>query len=86
MHLQTKINRKIDSFIKIMRWKGDFFLKQELNTNTTLKRKYGFMTKSCLPQHKELDDFGKELTNLVRNIKIHKKLNAFQKKLKRGYN
>lgn len=38
------------------------------------------------PQHEELDNFTKDLTNLVRNTKFCKQLDVFPEKNKKRYN
>lgn len=46
---KLKLTEKIESFLKRMKWKLQFFFNQELNTNTTFKEKYGFKTKKMYP-------------------------------------
>lgn len=46
--------------------KVHFFLNSEFNS------------KKCFPTTQETRNFKRDLTNLVRNIKFHKQVNAFQ--------
>lgn len=53
---KLKLIEKIESFLKRMRWKVHFLNQDLHNNNTPKKEKYGFKTKKCPPQQKELDD------------------------------
>lgn len=59
-----------------------YFL-HKFNTSATVKTKVQIVNKNAPPpQHKALDNFKRDLTDLVRNIKFHQQLKTFQNKLK----
>ena len=78
---KLKLIEKIESVIKRMRWKANFFLRENL-TQTEQKEKYGFKTRFCPGQCPELEEFEKDVMNIVRNVKFEKSRDIFQTKLK----
>ena len=54
------------------------------NKNTkTEKETYGFKTRKCPPQCEEMENFEKDLMNIVRNIMFQENTDEFQRKLKK---
>ena len=64
---KLKLIEKIESVIKRMRWKANFYLnKDDENKNTkTENETYGLKTRKCPPQCKEVENFRKNLMNIV---------------------
>ena len=78
---QLKLIEKIESFLKIMRWKGHFFLSKSNQQPETLKT-YGFKSRNYPPQIALLEEFEKDLCGIVTSIKYRNVNNNFQEKLK----
>ena len=78
---KLKLIEKIESVIKRMRWKTNFFLRGE-QTKHEQKENYGFKSRLCPGQCPELEEFEKDLLNIVRNVKFDNRRNPFQTKLK----
>ena len=64
-----------------MRWKALMY-DTDTNDNTTIDNHYGFKTKKCPPQHKDLDKFEEELIEVMKKVPFHNVHNAFQEKLR----
>ena len=78
-YLKTLI-AKTEDFIQRLRWKTFFFLNP--NENSNKKNTYGFKTQKTAPQIPELNNFEKDLADLINNIKFTKWRNTFQRELK----
>ena len=78
---KLKLIEEIESVIKRMRWKANFFLRENL-TQTEQKEKYGFKTRFCPGQCPEFEEFEKAVMNIARNVKFEKSRDLFQTKLK----
>ena len=80
---KLKLIEKIESFIKRMRWKAHFFLQENEEDQEGMKREnYGFMTRKCPPQCADLDNFEKDLMNVINKLEFRKINDKFQRKLK----
>ena len=79
---RLKLIEKIESVIKRMRWKAQFFMKEEEENEGPKKENYGFKTRKCPKQCIELDNFEKDLLDTVKNIKFRKITDTFQAQLK----
>ena len=73
--------RKIESFIRNMRWKPYFFLNSIDNSYNERQEKYRFKTKKHPPPIKEMDRFESELKGLVKTIKLLKNHNNIQQQM-----
>ena len=78
-YLKTLI-AKTEDLIQRLRWKTFFFLNP--NENSNKKNTYGFKTQKTAPQIPELNNFEKDLADLINNIKFTKWRNTFQRELK----
>ena len=58
---------KVELLIKRMRWKTLFF---ENESESTFK--YGFKTRKCPPQHKDLMEFKDNLQKIVSNVQFRR--------------
>ena len=56
---------KVELLIKRMQWKALFF---ENESESTFK--YGFKTRKCPPQHKELMEFEDNLQKMISNVEF----------------
>ena len=66
-----------------MRWKAHFFLKEDSNDETKQEREsYGFKTRKCPPQCQEMENFEKDVMNIVKNLELRKIKDEFQDRLK----
>ena len=74
------LKEKIESFIKRMRWKAQFYLKK--GTSTIAYTKYGFKTRNCQQQCKELQNVEKDLPDTIKLLKFRVGKDNFQRKLK----
>ena len=70
---ELKLIEKIESVIKRMRWKAFF----HLNKNEVETEKFGFKSKNFPPQCKELQNFEKDLFNIITCIKYRKSKDYF---------
>ena len=73
---------KIESVIKRMRWKVFFFLNGGDTKNNIEKETFGFKSKNCPAQIKELRDFEDDLFNIAKSIKYRETKYTFQRKMK----
>ena len=73
---------KIESFLKRLRWKAHFFLKNE-DIAVDIENTFGFKTKNTPPTCEELEKFEEELLNLVKTLKFKNTPSEFQNKLKK---
>ena len=66
-----------------MRWIAHFFLQENEEDQESMKREnYGFMTRKCPPQCADLDNFEKDLMNVINKLEFKKINDKFQRKLK----
>ena len=80
---KLRLIEKIESVIKRMRWKAHFFLKEDNNDETKQEREsYGFKARKCPPQCEEMENFEKDVMNIVRNLELRKTKDEFQDRLK----
>ena len=68
-----------------MRWKALFFFKEQ-NAAKPSKETYSFKSRSFPKQCKELEQFEKDLYNVVKMVKFNNKRDQFQAELKNGIN
>lgn len=61
---------KVEDVTKRMRWKAHFFEKGE-NSNDK-QQKYGFKSRKCPPQIKDMESFESDLVEMTQNIKFRK--------------
>ena len=66
LYLKILIN-KVELLIMQMRWKALFF---EIESESTFK--YGFKTRKCPPQHKDLMKFKDDLQKMVSNVQFRR--------------
>ena len=66
---KLRLIEKIESVIKRLRWKADFYLnKDDENKNTkTENETHRLKTRKCPPQCEEMENFKRDLMNIVRN-------------------
>ena len=67
---------KTEEIIKRMRWKADFLDKQE--DDSRKEEDYGFKSRKCPTQVKEMEAFENELLEMTRDIKFRRNYNEFQ--------
>ena len=77
---QLKLFDKIESVIKHIRWKAHFFMSS--NVIECDKESFGFKSKNCPAQIKELEAFKKDLLDIIKSIKIRNINNKFQNLMK----
>ena len=78
---------KVESVIKRIRWKAFLFDHHEQDNNDPANNDhFGFKSRKCPPQNKDLDKFGADLLDMVHNIKLRNVNNKFQKKLNKDIN
>ena len=77
---QLKLTDKIEIIIKRMRWKAHFFMSG--NMIECDKESFGFKSKNCPAQIKELEAFEKDLLDIVKSIKFKNINNKFPNLLK----
>ena len=66
LYLKILIN-KVELLIMQMRWKALFF---EIESESTFK--YGFKTRKCPPQHKDLMEFEDNLQKIISNVQFRR--------------
>ena len=66
---------KVELLIKQMRWKTLFF-----ESESTFK--YGFKTRKCPPQHKDLMEFEDDLQKMISNVQFRRVKNDFKTDLR----
>ena len=76
LYLEILID-KVELLIKRMRCKA-LFLENESESTFI----YGFKTRKCPPQHKDLMEFEDDLQNMISNVQFRKVKNDFQNRLK----
>ena len=80
---KLRLIEKTESVIKRMRWKVHFFLKEDSNDETKQEREsYGFKTRKCPPQCQEMENFEKDVMNIVKNPELRKMKDEVQDRLK----
>ena len=79
---QLKLIDKVESLIKRMRWKAHFFLSNTYDDSNNKKANYGFKTRNYPGQCKELQNFEKDLQDMIKSIKFRKVKDEFQAKMK----
>ena len=67
---------KIEEVIKRMRWKALFLDRNE--DNNSKRQYYGFKSRKCPPQVKDMENFEDELLEMARNVTFRKINNDFQ--------
>ena len=68
---------KVELLIKRMRWKALFFENESENTF-----KYGFKTRKCPPQHKDLMEFEDDLQKMISNVQFRRVKNDYKTDLR----
>ena len=76
-----KLLKSVEDLIGRMRWKAHFFLNGS-NQQKTRKENYGFRTLKTPPKNKLLDNFEKDMINMVRNVEFSNRISNFQRKLR----
>ena len=76
LYLKILIN-KVELLIMQMRWKALFF---EIESESTFK--YGFKTRKCPPQHKDLMEFEDDLQKMISNVQFRRVKNDFKTDLR----
>ena len=71
--------KKVESVIKRMRWKANFFLKGDKNLNESYR--FGIPSTKIPPAILEMKPFEDDLFNLIENIKFRNARNEFQESL-----
>ena len=79
---QVKFIEKLESVLKIIRYKAHFFLKQSKKQHN-FKTTYDFKSRLYLQQHPNLDHFEKEIYDIVKSIKFRKIKDVLQAKIKK---
>ena len=90
---KKKLIEKVESVIKRMRWKAFFFLKDNegnhsddaestQNTQHDDVGNFGFKSRKCPPQIKDLIPFENDMLEMIENLRFRKVSNQFQEKLK----
>ena len=77
---ELKRIEKIESVIKRMHWKAFFHLNKS-GKNEIETEKFGFTSRNCPPQCKELQNFEKDLYNIITCIKYRKLEGFFRTKM-----
>ena len=88
-----KLIEKVESVVKRMRWRAHFFLDSKRDSNGQINKiqsseqepnnqHFGFKSRKCPGQCKEMEPFENDLLNLVSSIQFNEHLDPFQKKLK----
>ena len=76
-----KLMEKIESVIKRMRWKAYFYLNKETQEKQQ-KNTFGFKSRHHPPQCNLLEEFEKDVFDIIKSIKFRKVRNKFQEELK----
>ena len=76
-----KLMEKIESVVKRMRWKAYFYLNKETQEKQQ-KNTFGFKSWHHSPQYNLLEEFEKDVFDLIKSIKFRKVRNKFQEELK----
>ena len=79
---QLKLIDKIESMIKRMHWKALFFLNGGDTKNNIEKETFGFKSKNCPVQIKELPNSEDDLFRITKSIKYRETKDTFQRKMK----
>ena len=77
LYLKTLIE-KVELVIKRMRWKALLFEQEDVPPTEN----FGFKTRKCPPQHKELANFEEELLNLIQKVSFKNTTNVLQNQLR----
>ena len=75
-----KLMEKIESVIKRMRWKAYFYLNKETQEKQQ-KNTFGLKSWHHLPQCNLLEEFEKDVFDIIKSIKFRKVRNKFQEEL-----
>ena len=78
---RIKLVEKIESVLRRMRWKAWFLLKEQCATKPS-KKTYGFKSRSFPEQCIELEQFEKDVFNVVKIVEFNNKRDKFQAQLK----
>ena len=76
---KTKLIEKVEQVIKRMRWKAAFLDKKEEELGRP--EKFGFKTRTCPPQVKEMIPFENDLFDMIKRVKFREVNKDFQKQL-----
>ena len=84
---KLKLTEKIGSVIRRMRWKAKNYLKNDKHDDSNeRKENYGFKTRNCPGQCKELNEFENDLLSMIKTVKFRKVNDSFQSRLKADIN
>ena len=73
---------KVESVIKRMRWQAFIYDRNEQDNNYAIHNdNFGFKSRKCPSQNRELDKFEADLLDMLHNIKFRKVNKKFQNKL-----
>ena len=75
-----KLNGKIESVVKRMRWRAHFFLQEKRKIDIKIED-FGLKSKSTSSHCEHMEAFEKEFFDMMTNIKFRSVKDAFQKKL-----
>ena len=64
-----------------MRWKAFFFFCKKKKKETESTFNYGFKTRKCPPQYKDLMEFEDDLQKMISNVQFRRVNNDFQNRL-----
>ena len=76
-----KLMEKIESVVKRMQWKAYFYLNKETQEKQQ-KNTFGFKSQHHPPQCNLLEEFEKDVFDIIKSIKFRKVRNKFQEELK----
>ena len=66
-----KLIEKVESVIKRMRWKAYFF-DNDIGNSENNNNKYGFKSRNCPPQNKDMEKFEDDVLLMIKNIEFRK--------------
>ena len=81
LYLKSLVD-KTELLIKRMRWKVLFFEQDPEDPEATPRERYGFKTRKCPPQHKDLIPFEEDLMDMIQKVSFKTTNNPFQDTLR----
>ena len=79
-----RLIEKVEDIIKRMRWKAHFFVKGD--NNDGMQQMFGFKSRKCPPQVKDMENVESELVEMTQNIKFRKSNDTYvSKNIERGH-
>ena len=80
---KLKLIKKVEQVIKRIRWKAHFFDKKDNEKDQEPAENYGFKSRTCPPQVKDLIKFEDDLYHMVKNVEFKRVHNEFLNTLKK---